>query len=135
MTVRPLVCVASVVASIAGTAVGRAQSPASAKGGAKGKAKPGSPVCFIMPEPIASQDPNVPFKDIMGSGPYRFNAAERVAGSLLVYDRNRDYVPRSGGAIEWTGGCAGLAGIAPGFCRPDPCGRRQWLLRRGGRRS
>ncbi len=67
-------------------------------------AKPGSPVCFIMPEPIASQDPNVPFKDIMGSGPYRFNAAERVAGSLLVYDRNRDYVPRSGGAIEWTSG-------------------------------
>ena len=67
-------------------------------------AKPASPVCFIMPERIASQDPNVPFKEIMGSGPYRFKADERVPGSLLVYERNPDYVPRADGPNEWTAG-------------------------------
>ena len=67
-------------------------------------AKPASPVCFIMPERIGQLDPNVPFKEIMGSGPYRLKADERVPGSLLVYERNADYLPREGGVNEWTAG-------------------------------
>ena len=67
-------------------------------------AKAASPVCFIMPERIASSDPAVPIRDTLGSGPFRFVAGERVPGSLLVYERNRDYIPRSGGVTEFTAG-------------------------------
>ncbi|TCZ57957.1 ABC transporter substrate-binding protein [Roseicella aquatilis] len=67
-------------------------------------AKPGSPVCFIMPERIAQTDANTAIKENIGSGPFRFKADERVPGSLLVYERNPDYVPRQGGAAEWTSG-------------------------------
>ena len=31
----------------------------------------------------------------VGSGPFRFRADERIAGSLAVWDRNPDYVPRT----------------------------------------
>lgn len=65
--------------------------------------KPGSPVCFIMPERIAATDPNTPFREIVGSGPYRLKGDERVPGSLIAYERFADYVPRSSGAMEWTG--------------------------------
>src|SRR4051812_1720343 len=67
-------------------------------------AKPGSPVCFIMPERIAHTDANTANKENVGSGPFRFKADERVPGSLLVYERNADYVPREGGKAEWTSG-------------------------------
>ncbi|MDI3309161.1 MAG: ABC transporter substrate-binding protein, partial [Acetobacteraceae bacterium] len=67
-------------------------------------AKPSSPCCFIMPERIARQDANTPIKEIIGSGPFRWVANERVPGSKVVYARNPDYVPREGGTAEWTAG-------------------------------
>ncbi|NOG69615.1 ABC transporter substrate-binding protein [Roseicella sp. DB1501] len=67
-------------------------------------AKPGSPVCFIMPERIAQTDANTPIKEVIGSGPFRFKGDERVPGSLVVYERNPDYLPREGGSVEWTSG-------------------------------
>jgi peptide/nickel transport system substrate-binding protein len=67
-------------------------------------AKPGSPVCFIMPERIALTDATTAFKEMVGSGPFRFKVDERIAGSRLVYERNPDYLPRQGGAAEWTSG-------------------------------
>ena len=41
---------------------------------------------------------------MVGSGPYQFNADERVVGALAVYERFADYVPRAGGTAEWTAG-------------------------------
>ncbi|MBV1798140.1 ABC transporter substrate-binding protein [Siccirubricoccus sp. G192] len=67
-------------------------------------AKPSSPVPFIMPERIASTDANTPIRDIVGSGPFRWVASERVPGSRVVYERNPDYVPRESGTAAWTSG-------------------------------
>ena len=68
-------------------------------------AKPSSPCCFIMPERIASADANTPIRDVVGSGPFRWVANERVPGSRVVYARNADYVPREGGgSAQWTSG-------------------------------
>ncbi len=66
--------------------------------------KPSTPVCFIMPERIASQDPSRPISEMVGSGPYRFVANERVPGARVVYERNPDYVPRADGVPTWTAG-------------------------------
>ncbi len=67
--------------------------------------KPSTPVCFIMPERLASQDPNTPFRgDVIGSGPFRFAANERVPGARLVYTRFEGYTPRPDGTPTWTAG-------------------------------
>ena len=66
--------------------------------------KASSPVCFIMPERIAAADANTPIREIVGSGPFRWVANERVPGSRLVYARNADYVPRESGTAAWTAG-------------------------------
>lgn len=58
--------------------------------------KPGSPACFMMPERLAATDPFKPVTEMVGSGPFRFNAAERMAGARVVYDRNPAYVAREG---------------------------------------
>ena len=59
----------------------------------EGLAKASSYPCFIYPERFATQDPTKPITDIIGSGPYRFVAAERVPGSLAVYEKFDRYVP------------------------------------------
>ena len=41
---------------------------------------------------------------MVGSGPYRFAASERVPGSRAVYLRSESYVPRSGGAASLLAG-------------------------------
>jgi peptide/nickel transport system substrate-binding protein len=67
--------------------------------------KPSTPVCFIMPERLASQDPNQPLRgDMIGSGPFRFKADERVPGARVVYTRFEGYVPRPEGTPTWTAG-------------------------------
>jgi peptide/nickel transport system substrate-binding protein len=67
--------------------------------------KPATPVCFMMPERLATQDPARPFTgDLVGSGPFRFVANERVAGSRVVYTRFENYVPRAEGTPSWTAG-------------------------------
>jgi peptide/nickel transport system substrate-binding protein len=67
--------------------------------------KPSTPVCFIMPERLASQDPAQPFRgDPVGSGPFRFLPGERVAGQRVAYARFADYVPRAEGTASWTAG-------------------------------
>jgi peptide/nickel transport system substrate-binding protein len=50
----------------------------------------------IMPERLASTDPYKPITEVVGSGPYRFLAAEFMAGSRSVYERFSQYVPRAG---------------------------------------
>ena len=58
----------------------------------------------IMPERLASTPPTKPVSEVVGSGPFRFVADERVPGSRNVYQRFEQYVPRPGGAPGLTTG-------------------------------
>ena len=58
----------------------------------------------ILREKEALTDPFTPFKEIVGSGPFRFNTSEYKAGSRLVYDKFAGYVPRSEPASGFAGG-------------------------------
>ena len=66
--------------------------------------KPGSNFCAMMPERLAKTDAFTQITEMVGSGPFRFKADERVVGSQVVYVRNDAYVPRPGGTAEWTAG-------------------------------
>lgn len=66
--------------------------------------KVGANVAFIMPERLASTDGAVPVSEMVGSGPYRFVAAERIAGSRAVYARFEGYAPRQGGTASLLAG-------------------------------
>ena len=68
--------------------------------------KPGSNFCAMMPERLAKTDAFTQLKadQMIGSGPFKFKADERVVGSQVVYVRNADYVPRPSGTPEWTSG-------------------------------
>ena len=61
-------------------------------------------MCPIMPERLAVTDPYKQVTEMIGSGPYRYKADERVAGALVVYERNSAYVPRSSGTPSGTAG-------------------------------
>lgn len=67
-------------------------------------ANPSNPSTYIMPERIARTDPFQQIRETVGSGPWKFNAREYNSGSLVVYERNPDYVPRSGGRVSLTAG-------------------------------
>ena len=61
-------------------------------------------MCPIMPERLAMTDPFKQVTEMVGSGPYRYKADERVSGSLVVYERNTAYVPRPSGTPSGTAG-------------------------------
>ena len=61
-------------------------------------------ICPIMPERIAGTDPMKPVTEMVGSGPFRFKADERVPGSLVVYEKFKDYAPRNEPASRTAGG-------------------------------
>jgi peptide/nickel transport system substrate-binding protein len=63
-----------------------------------------SPMPAMMPERLANTDPFKQITEIIGSGPYRYKADERVQGSQNVYERFDKYVPRQGGTPDWTAG-------------------------------
>ena len=67
-------------------------------------AKLGPPALLIMPERLALTDPFQSIKEVIGSGPFRFVPAERVVGSLVVYERNTNYVPLPNGTSDWLAG-------------------------------
>jgi peptide/nickel transport system substrate-binding protein len=69
---------------------------------ALGKTPPN--MCAIMPERLASTDPNQQVKEMVGSGPFRYKADERVPGARVVWERFPDYVPRPEGAPSGTAG-------------------------------
>ncbi len=71
----------------------RLKQPFSALSYALGKP---SRCCFIMPERLAQTDIAKLIPEIVGSGPFRFVAAERQAGHLSVYEKFADYVPAKG---------------------------------------
>ncbi len=61
-------------------------------------------VCAIMPERLASTDPFKQIAEVVGSGPFRFKADERVQGSLFVYERFDGYRPRPDGEPDFLAG-------------------------------
>jgi peptide/nickel transport system substrate-binding protein len=67
-----------------------------------GKPNPFAPV--VMPERLALTEPGQAVKEVIGSGPYKFVMNERVPGSLAVYQRNPDYMPRNDGPPVGTAG-------------------------------
>ncbi len=69
---------------------------------ALGKTPPS--ICAIMPERLASTDPYQPVTEMVGSGPYRYRADERVPGSRVVYERFAGYAPRQAGTPSGTAG-------------------------------
>ena len=58
----------------------------------------------IMPERIAQTDAMKQIPEAIGSGPFRFEAKERVPGAKVVYTRFDGYVPRADGKPEFTSG-------------------------------
>ncbi len=66
--------------------------------------KLGPPALLILPERLAVLDPKQQLPEVVGSGPFRFNARERIIGARVVYDRNPDYVPRADGEVSGVAG-------------------------------
>jgi peptide/nickel transport system substrate-binding protein len=67
-------------------------------------AKVGTHLCAIMPERHAALPSSQAVPELIGSGPFRFVANERVPGSRNVYARNENYVPRQEPASYMAGG-------------------------------
>ncbi len=67
-------------------------------------AKVGVSMCPIMPERLARTDPFTQVTEMVGSGPYRFLAGERVPGAKVAYERFAGYVPRPDGTTALTAG-------------------------------
>jgi peptide/nickel transport system substrate-binding protein len=63
-----------------------------------------SNMCAIMPERVAKTDPFQQITEVVGSGPFRFLANERVPGSLAAYAKFDKYQPRPTGRTDWTAG-------------------------------
>jgi len=61
-------------------------------------------MCPIMPERLAATDPFKQVTEMVGSGPFRYIANERIPGSLVVYERFSGYVPRPNGTAQGTSG-------------------------------
>jgi peptide/nickel transport system substrate-binding protein len=66
-------------------------------------AKPSS-YCPVLPERLAQTPANVQVTEMVGSGPFRFNAAERIAGARVVYEKFEGYVPRPSGTPSFAAG-------------------------------
>lgn len=63
-----------------------------------------SNMCPIVPERLAATDPFRAMPEMVGSGPFRFLASERVPGSRVVCARNETYVPRAAGPVGYSSG-------------------------------
>jgi peptide/nickel transport system substrate-binding protein len=66
--------------------------------------KAGPNVCAIMPERLAATDPFKQVTEMVGSGPFRFLADQRVSGARVAYAKFEEYVPRPDGTPSWTAG-------------------------------
>jgi len=66
--------------------------------------KVASPICAIMPARLAETDAFKQVTEMVGSGPFRFLANERVQGARNVYAKFDKYVPRKDGTVTWSAG-------------------------------
>src|SRR6201993_1248926 len=60
--------------------------------------------CAIMPERLAKTDAMQQVSEAVGSGPFRFLAAERIPGQRVVYEKNAKYIPRKDGKPSFHAG-------------------------------
>ncbi|KAA2211488.1 ABC transporter substrate-binding protein [Teichococcus oryzae] len=67
-------------------------------------AKPTAAALFIMRAEDAATDPMTPVKEIIGSGPFRFDRAAYRPGDRMVYRRNTSYQPRQEPPSNFAGG-------------------------------
>jgi peptide/nickel transport system substrate-binding protein len=58
-------------------------------------AGPGAPIAGIMREADANRPTSVALTAPIGSGPFRYVASERESGHRVVFEKFRDYIPRS----------------------------------------
>jgi len=58
----------------------------------------------IMPERLAKTPPSQQVTEMVGSGPFRFVAKERIPGSRVVYEKFAGYVPTTAGPAQYTAG-------------------------------
>src|SRR6195952_4314984 len=65
--------------------------------------KPSSVVPFMMPKRIAETPADKQISEQIGSGPFKFVAAEFQPGVKAVFEKNKDYVPRKE-PPSWTSG-------------------------------
>ena len=65
--------------------------------------KPSTFVPFMMPKRLADTPPEKPVAEQIGSGPFKFVQAEFQPGVKAIYEKNKDYVPRSE-PPSWTSG-------------------------------
>jgi peptide/nickel transport system substrate-binding protein len=65
--------------------------------------KPSSLVPFMLPKRLADTPPTQQIKEQIGSGPFKFVAAEFQPGVKAVYEKNTNYVPRKE-PPSWTAG-------------------------------
>lgn len=66
-------------------------------------AKLSGPPPFMMPKRTAETPSTQPIKEHIGSGPFKFVATEFKPGIKVVYEKNKDYVPRREPA-SWSAG-------------------------------
>ncbi|WP_159992804.1 ABC transporter substrate-binding protein [Roseomonas sp. 18066] len=58
----------------------------------------------IMPARLAETDAFKQVTEVVGSGPYRFLANDRIPGARVAYARHEKYVPRPDGVASFTAG-------------------------------
>jgi peptide/nickel transport system substrate-binding protein len=71
---------------------------------AEALAKPGANMSAIMPERLAQTDPYKQITEMVGSGPFKYVASERLQGVRNVYEKFDGYVPRPGGTPDGDSG-------------------------------
>lgn len=67
-------------------------------------AKPSGLAAFMMPKRVAETPATQAITDYTGSGPFKFVAAEFNPGVKVVYEKNKDYVPRQEPPSSMAGG-------------------------------
>lgn len=82
-------------------------------------AKPSGVAPFMMPKRIAETPPTQAITTAIGSGPFKFVAAEFKPGVQVVYEKNTDYVPRSEPASGLAGGKKVLVDRVKWIATPD----------------
>jgi peptide/nickel transport system substrate-binding protein len=58
----------------------------------------------VIPERLAQTDAFKQVTEVIGSGPFRFLADERISGARVAYARFENYRPRAQGLPDWTAG-------------------------------
>ena len=87
-------------------------------------------MCVMMPERIAANSDFRAITEVVGSGPFRYLADERVPGSRVAYARHDAYVPRASGTPSFLAGPK-VAHFDRVEWLPMPDGEAQAALRDG----